>query len=479
MDSNVRLMEANGRAAEYIALSHCWGEQQLIVTSSENYEDRQKQIHFAQLSKTFQDAVTVCRKLSILYLWIDSLCIVQDDKADWERESSKMGAIYENAYVVIAADSATDGDKGCLTWRPPSVEIPCGPTVGDDAPASIFARPSLSHVELTVAVADRASRNPLDTRAWALQEWLLPVRVLHFTEQEIIWDCKTELDCECSRARAYQINLINAAEPNLRQSLTRCLEVRNASAFGDLSELIKLWLFIIEEYSMRELTILTDQLPAISGLAHRFDDADSRLGRYVAGLWSYDFIEQLLWARYPGDDPLRTRSSEFVAPTWSWASISEPVTWYEEGNQKSLSAMNRKTVGIASLEDVHCQPAGLDPFGRLSGGHVLLAAPAIYATLPATQNLTHGQCTLRFQEHEEMFSIDIDISAELVEDLPVVCIKVVEVWDVENECVEGCKSIILKHSTTAPGLYERVGMDDGYFLPEWYEGASTQTFKII
>jgi Heterokaryon incompatibility protein (HET) len=479
IDSGIRLIETNGHAAEYIALSHCWGQRQLIVTSSKNYEDRQKQIHYGQLSKTFRDAVEVCRKLSIPYLWIDSLCIVQDDKADWERESSKMGAIYENAYVVIAADSATDGDKGCLTLRPPSVEIPCGPAFGGDAPASIFARPSFSHVDLTVAVADRDSRNPLDTRAWALQEWLLPVRVLHFTEQEIIWDCKTELDCECSRARTYQKKLRNAAEPNLRQSLTRCLEVRSTLAYGDLSELIRLWLFIIEEYSMRELTVLTDQLPAISGLAHRFNDADSRLGRYVAGLWTCDFILQLLWARYPGDDPLCPRPSEFVAPTWSWASISEPVTWYEEDNRKYLSPVTRKAVAVASLEDVQCQPSGLDPFGRLSSGYVLLAAPAIYASLPTAQDLTYGQCMLRFQEHEEMFTIDVDISAELAEELPVVCIKIAEVCDAESECMEGCKSIILKHSTTAPGFYERIGMDDGYFSSEWFEGASVQTFKII
>jgi hypothetical protein len=92
--------------------------------------------------------------------------------------------------------------------------------------------------------------------------------------------------------------------------------------------------------------------------------------------------------------------------------------------------------------------------------------------------ITYGQCIMRFQEYEEMFVVDIDISAELDEELPVVCIKIAEVWVTENECMEGCKSAILKHSTTAPGLYERIGMDDGYFLPEWFEGASVQTFKV-
>ena len=112
---------------------------------------------------------------------------------------------------------------------------------------------------------------------------------------------------------------------------------------------------------MHKFTVLTDQLSAISGLAHRFNDTDSHLGRYVAGLWTYNFMEQLLRARYPGDNPLWLRPSEFIAPTWSWASISEPVTWYEEGNRKHLSAMTRKTVAVASLEDVQCQPIGTGP----------------------------------------------------------------------------------------------------------------------
>jgi hypothetical protein len=92
--------------------------------------------------------------------------------------------------------------------------------------------------------------------------------------------------------------------------------------------------------------------------------------------------------------------------------------------------------------------------------------------------ITYGRCILRFQEHEEMFAIDVDISIKLGEELPAVCIKIAEVWDAENECMEGCKSITLKHSPTAPGFYERIGMDDGYFLPEWFEGASVQTFKV-
>jgi Heterokaryon incompatibility protein (HET) len=477
-DSGICLIESNGQAAEYIALSHCWGAQQLIVTTSATYEERRKQIPSAELSRTFRDAVEICRKLRIRYLWVDSLCIVQDDKVDWEQESSKMGAIYENAYLVIAADSATDGDQGCLTLRPPWVEVQGGRAFGNDAPASVLAQQFVPHVELSVAVADRDSRNPLDTRAWTLQEWLLPVRVLHFTEQEIVWDCKTSLHCECSRAETYQANL-NAATPNLRQSLTQCLDMLNISAYGDCFRLLRLWLSIIEEYSMRKLSVPTDRLPAISGLARRLDDSGSQLGDYVAGLWGYELLEQLLWARWPGDDPIKPRPPEYIAPTWSWASICEPVMWYEGDNRKHLPASGKAMVVVASLEDVRCQPFGLDSFGRLSNGHILLSAPAIEGILPKGQNLTYGQCTLRFNEQEEMFSIDIDISAELTSELPVICIKISDVWDTENECIEACRSIILKHSAAVPGCYERIGMEDEYFPAEWFEGAEIQKLKII
>lgn len=92
------LYESKGEAVPYVTLSHCWGQTDSIhsiQTERHNLRDHKKVIKFLSLPKTFQDAVTLCRELGIKYLWIDSLCIIQNDEADWVTESAKMGSIYE------------------------------------------------------------------------------------------------------------------------------------------------------------------------------------------------------------------------------------------------------------------------------------------------------------------------------------------------------------------------------------------------
>ena len=88
----------------YITLSHRWTAQtELSSTNSSNFEDRKQSIIMSDLSETFCDAIKVTQKLGIRYLWIDSICIIQDSTNDWARESSNMMAIYESAWLNIAA----------------------------------------------------------------------------------------------------------------------------------------------------------------------------------------------------------------------------------------------------------------------------------------------------------------------------------------------------------------------------------------
>lgn len=104
-----RLCDTNGEPGDYIALSHCWGGRQPLRTTKENICSMKTCIPWAKLPNTFQDAISVTRRLGIRYLWIDSLCIVQDDAQDWEREAAKMALIFEAAYITIAATAATNG----------------------------------------------------------------------------------------------------------------------------------------------------------------------------------------------------------------------------------------------------------------------------------------------------------------------------------------------------------------------------------
>ena len=118
---SVHLVETRGERGKYIALSHCWGESHSLLTTRGTLEDMKYGFHPEKAPKTFCDAITVTRKLGIRYLWIDSLCIIQGDASDWEIESSKMGSVYRDAYLVVAASNASSDDEGFIKMRPPPI----------------------------------------------------------------------------------------------------------------------------------------------------------------------------------------------------------------------------------------------------------------------------------------------------------------------------------------------------------------------
>jgi len=92
--SDVQLVDNDGGSKCYVTLSYCWGKSRTFTTTSRSLRLRKTRIHFESLPRTFMDAVRIVRKLEVRYLWIDALCIIQDDRLDWQRESAKMGAIY-------------------------------------------------------------------------------------------------------------------------------------------------------------------------------------------------------------------------------------------------------------------------------------------------------------------------------------------------------------------------------------------------
>lgn len=102
---------------KYIALSHCWGKAKTFSTIKGNFSSLREGINFDQLPKTFQDAIEVTQQLGIAFLWIDSLCIIQDDKGDWKCESRCMQSVFAGAYCTIAATSAKDSTEGFLDGK--------------------------------------------------------------------------------------------------------------------------------------------------------------------------------------------------------------------------------------------------------------------------------------------------------------------------------------------------------------------------
>ena len=187
---SIYLFESKGQYGRYAALSHCWGRHLPIRTTTANLPSLTEVVSWQTLSRVFKDAITVCRRLNVHYIWIDSLCILQDDERDWEIESSKMGQYYENAYITISAAASRDGTQPFLLRResrdlPKTFEL----VLSNSITVNIVARPD-SHPRWDNRV-NFEDLGPIATRAWTLQEALLSPRVLDFTRQELMWECRS------------------------------------------------------------------------------------------------------------------------------------------------------------------------------------------------------------------------------------------------------------------------------------------------
>jgi Heterokaryon incompatibility protein (HET) len=171
----------------YITLSHCWGNIKIKQLTMANIHQFTESIDISELPKTFQDAVTITRRFGIRFLWIDSLCIIQDSTKDWAIESSGMGDIYKNSLCNIAATAAPDGRTGCFLERNPLLARTCRVSI-ESLPGPV---PNSGLYDL---VPQRfwehgVTGAPLHQRAWVVQERTLAPRVIHFGKTQLFWEC--------------------------------------------------------------------------------------------------------------------------------------------------------------------------------------------------------------------------------------------------------------------------------------------------
>jgi hypothetical protein len=102
---------------QYVALSYCWGSEGNLTTKKADLKDRCESIELSSIPPTLRDAITITRKLHIQYLWIDALCIVQDDDDDWKNEVVRMAEVYSNASLVISATRSANVKQGIFGPR--------------------------------------------------------------------------------------------------------------------------------------------------------------------------------------------------------------------------------------------------------------------------------------------------------------------------------------------------------------------------
>lgn len=359
--SDLRLYESSGETAQYCALSHCWGKAQVIQLTQSMLSTYKERIQFDWLPKTFQDAVAFTRNLSVRYLWIDSLCIVQDTN-DWESEASKMAAVYGGSHLTIAASKGTNAESGLFSAVGSEYALRrISFNQEDGRLTDVLVRRKIPHL-------DSEQGFPLLSRAWVLQERILSPRVLHFGPQELLWECMEACRCECS--------FVN--DPSLSDRMAKrkqsfmCL-------FDDTcppSHGLDLWRSIISQYSRLELTYSKDMLSALAGLAQR---SQSLIGAdYMAGMWFNTALPGFLLWRIPSNlsipyatdfNHLSPRLTPAKAPTWSWVSVKAPIEFPDY-------------YGLWSpCSRLGCSYDALNQFTGMPKGRLRVATPLVFVSL--------------------------------------------------------------------------------------------------
>lgn len=314
------LLLTEGLRGRYNTLSHCWGGHVPITTRSDNIREHMKAISMNDLPRTFRDAVYITRMLGIRYLWIDSLCILQDSKDDWEKESSNMGDVYKYSYLTIAARSAKNANDGCFFARNQNI-VTCQleyRSPGLSAVGKIYIR----HPEFE---NERLDETPLDTRGWVLQEKLLSPRVLYYGAEQMYWECRQASVRQ--DGKFYNDSRGGVNETRWKEKLDIFATYRSiwpwkyrykASDLTDVSferaTRMQQWYCLVEEYTMRRLTFDNDRLPAIAGIAKEWAKSTGLF--YIAGLWREDLPAGLLWYRHGS---IGEPSISDILPSWSWA----------------------------------------------------------------------------------------------------------------------------------------------------------------
>ncbi|KAK6723700.1 hypothetical protein SNK04_002546 [Fusarium graminearum] len=313
----VRLVYATN--VRYACLSHCWGStRSKHLTTRQNISANESGIPLLELPKTFQDAVYITKALGIRYLWIDTFCITQDDEKDWETQASLMAAIYENAYITIAAGASDDDDGGFFSETGERYKKPHKFHLSiDGIDHEFYVRDAVPHPGNEWPGGRLL---PLMTRAWTMQERLLAKRYLCFGHNEIFWECQEDVSCSCTIADG-PFNPCDG-KPKFRG----CEPLKyQCSLLNDLSssELGMLWRGLVEEYSGRDLTKPGDKLPALAGLAEKFQRVSK--SPFLAGLWDTNLREDLAW-HTSGNDASFGRVRK--GPSWTWAAACESrIRW--------------------------------------------------------------------------------------------------------------------------------------------------------
>ena len=318
---DLRLVDGGGRQDSYATLSYSWGSYRGFLTEKSSCNDRYDCIRYLDLPKVFQQAVFVVRKLGIRYLWVDALCIIQDDKGDWDKAVTQMGRIYRDCFIRLAVTAARDPTGSFYPPKPflPSIKVE---NLGENA-----------LLTLPKSYKDDVDFAHLNTRAWVLQERLLSPKTIHFCKDHIYLETEDDLQGEDGQRQndSWRSCIIKSGTATSRL-MQRSLR-GNYSLENDTSDS---WLRIAERYSKCRLTYPTDKLVAIAALVQERQERGKFpyfQSKHYLGMWENTLHEDLLW-RAGDPDGYMDNKMKYIAdlnlPSWAWAAYEGSIAFLKD-----------------------------------------------------------------------------------------------------------------------------------------------------
>jgi Heterokaryon incompatibility protein (HET) len=382
----------------YATLSHCWGKSKHLVLKQSLLSQFREDIPLPDLPKTFQDAAILMALLDISYLWIDSLCIVQDSKADWTKEAHLMSRVYGEAYLNVTATASKSDEEGIfdreksLHSRPTCLLDLSGPEISSKRCVCYNATPWQQYVQAS----------PWKERAWTFQEALLAPRTIHFARGLLLWECAEERTAENMPGQISESRFV-PREGNDRlvkqalfddgRELREETDRRIINSVEVSSE--HLWEDIVFQYTHGALSYPSDKLVAITGVARKFCSARHlNPCTYLAGLWKEMLPANLLWR---GEAHLnlfgglrgRQRTQMYRAPSWSWAGINDGPISHPVRRKWEIWPIDVLDAYVISDDD---------PMGAVRGGSIKLKGKLFKAMMYAPLYKPKNALPVQFEE---------------------------------------------------------------------------------
>ncbi|KAI1350980.1 heterokaryon incompatibility protein-domain-containing protein [Xylaria sp. FL0043] len=425
----------NPESCTYCTLSYCWGKHvnPSWITTKTNLQARQVGFDRSELPPTLYDATSIAQRLGLRYIWIDAICIVQDDNDDWAREGSKMAGIYRGSQLTIAVASGHSSTEGAFNTQSTSHLEVYVDLVRLDSQLSDGRNSTLYFYKYINDNNDpyrqHVLHGPLSTRAWCLQESLLSSRTLYYTQSQLLWHCNHLSE------REDRLPLLPLGGPN---------EIRmpqDGAPPLTTQERVDLWYrVLVPQYTTRQLARGSDKLVAISALAEAVSLNSG--AEYVAGLWRDSLMVGLLWGRRgPGK-----KTSSYRCPSWSWASQDSAISYFLRlGYERA--GFDASVVAVEVDADQH------HPFGAVRGGFLKLCGRLICRgivmrmTIEQQHNPGQSHVLIFWDNLRQISTSHVWIDDDDLRVKDVVCVYL------GHLC-----ALILEEAPEGMGLYRRVGI---------------------